>query len=144
MSDELNINFNHMKNYFSFLKIIFFIICTSITKEKQRNILIYSSEIHMIINGNGTQILLNDSFYPPPSEVYVNGINKNSCSIFCEMEYEMNNVTLIFNETLNSSEIMFSGLVNLIEIDLSFFDFSSIVSMENMFRNCCNLEKINF
>ena len=60
------------------------------------------------------------------------------------MEYEMTNVTLIFNETLNSSEIMFSGLVNLIEIDLSFFDFSSIVSMENMFRNCCNLEKINF
>ena len=65
MSDELNINFNHMKNYFSFLKIIFFIICTSITKEKQRNILIYSSEIHMIINGNGTQILLTIHFILP-------------------------------------------------------------------------------
>ena len=144
MSGELNRNINKFNHFIFLLKIFYFIICISISKGRLLNLIYYSSEINMIINGNGTQIIINDSFYPPPSEVYVNGIYQNSCKIFCEMEYEINNVTLIFNETMNSTEIMFSGLDNLLEIDLSLFDFSNIISMENMFRNCCNLEKINF
>ena len=79
--------------------------------------------------------------------VFVNGIYSDSCfKALCNLGYEQreNNIKLIFNDTLNSTELMFSGLDNIIEIDLSLFDFSQITSMENMFRNCYYLEKINF
>ena len=38
---------------------------------------------------------------------------------------------------------MFSGLVNIKEIDLSEFDSSNVISMSHMFYDCQNLEKIN-
>ena len=131
-------------NSFFLLRIIHFIFCISFTKERVRNLINFSSEIYLLIYGNATQILLNDSFYPQPSEVFVNKINKESNNISYELEYEINNVSLIFNETLNSTENMFYGLDNIIEIDLSLFDFSYVTTMENMFRSCINLEKIYF
>ena len=136
--------FNNLRIIIFLLKIILLISHTSKTEEKQRNMINLSSEIHLIIKGNRTQILINDSFYLQPSEVIVNGIYRNSCKIFCDMEYEENNVTLIFKETLNSSQNMFSGLNNIKEIDLSFIDFSQVTTMNTMFRYCSNLEKINF
>ena len=147
MSIELNryiLNLNNLKHYI-LLRIIYFAIYISITKEKNNNLINFSSEIHLLINGSGTQNLLNNSFYPQPSEIYVNSIyNNDSYNISYEHEYEIKNVTLIFNETLNSTAIMFYGLDNIIEIDLSLFDFSYVTTMENMFRNCSNLKKINF
>ena len=126
------LNLNNLKHYI-LLKIIYFAIYISITKEKNNNLI------------SGTQNLLNNSFYPKPSEVFINSINNNdSCNISYEHEYEIKNVTLIFNETLNSTAIMFYGLDNIIEIDLSLLDFSYVTTMENMFRNCSNLKKINF
>ena len=143
-SKKYYLNFPNLNNIHFLLKIICFIFSISISKGSQRSLIISSSEIHMIIKGNGTQNLLNESFYKKPSEVLVNSIKKESCKTFCDMEYEENNITLIFNDYLYSSENMFFGLDNLIEIDLSLFDFSQITTMENMFRNCYNLEKIYF
>ena len=39
---------------------------------------------------------------------------------------------------------MFSGCKNLVELDLSNFGTNSVVTMEEMFSNCINLEYINF
>ena len=157
MADESNGNFilriniskypkiyNNFNNVIYLFRIIYLISLISITLERQRNEISFSSKIDMIINGRGEQILLNNSFYLPPSEIWVNGNKKESCRIFCDMEYEENNVTLIFNDPVNSTEAMFSYLNNIKEIDLSHFDFSQVTSMENMFGNCYNLEKINF
>ena len=73
-------------NSFFLLRIIHFIFYISFTKERLRNLINFSSEIYLLIYGNATQILLNDSFYPQPSEVFVNRINKKSNNI----SYELN------------------------------------------------------
>ena len=39
---------------------------------------------------------------------------------------------------------MFDGQINIVEIDLSYFDSSKITNMENMFHCCTNLKKITF
>ena len=39
---------------------------------------------------------------------------------------------------------MFGGLSNLIEVDLTNFDFSQVERMNSMFQNCYNLEYIKF
>ena len=60
-------------NHFALLIIIIFIFCISITEERHRNIINFSSEINLIIIGNGKQSLLNSSFTFQPSQVLVEG-----------------------------------------------------------------------
>ena len=155
MNDELNknfclkrkiSNFNNL-NYFLFLlKIIYFIFGISLTEEKVRNLINFSSEVHLVIMGKGNQNLLSNIFSKNPSQVIVNGINRDSCNNnkICELEYEENNVTLIFNDVITSTSAMFNTLNNIKEIDLSLFDFSKVNTMRYMFRECTNLEKIEF
>ena len=100
------------------------------------------SEIHMIIQGQGNQSILNNNFYKEPTEVYVNNIKYDACKKSCELPSDLNNITLIFNEEINSCENMFNGLYNIIEIDLSYFDFSLVTNMNSMFRYCYHLQKI--
>jgi len=153
MLDEININSktkekkftdNKLKQFNFLLKIIYFIFSISLTKQKLINIINFSSEIHLVIIGKGNQSLLNHSFYIQPSQVLVNGINKDSCKLFCDLEKEENNVTLIFNDIVQSTQNMFRGLSNIKEIDLSLFDFSKVRIMSYMFGECTNLVKINF
>ena len=106
---------------------------------------ICDSEIKLIIIGNNkNSSLLSDDYKIIPSEVFVNGENKSFCKKTCDMDRYINNVTIIFKEQINSCEKMFSGIINIKEIDLSNFDFSSVNNMESMFESCTNLEKINF
>ena len=66
------------------------------TREKELSYLIdLSSEIRMIISHNGTQNILNNSFYLEHSEVIVNGITRESCKKFCYLEFNENNITFI-------------------------------------------------
>ena len=95
----------------------------------------------MVIKGIGKQ---NKDFYKEPYKVYVNNELKESCKNVCEMEFDINNVTLIFEDNIESCENMFYGLDNITEINLSKFNFSKVRKMTYMFRDCYNLEKINF
>ena len=60
------------------------------------------------------------------------------------MDREINNIKLIFDNNIESCGNMFYGSYNIIEIDFSNFDFSQVRNVTFMFRNCSNLEKINF
>ena len=68
----------------------------------------------------------------------------NSCKKFCELPNGLNNITLVFNEEIDSCESMFEGLNNIKVIDLSNFDFSKVTNMDSMFNECNGLENINF
>ena len=73
---------------------------------------------------------MNDSFKYEPSEVLINGIPKgNSCKKFCYFEENISNVTLIYENKIDTTNPMFKNLNNIKEIDLSYFDFSGITSM---------------
>jgi len=128
---------------FIFLLIIVLVNLISITNV--RNLNNYISEIHLVIKGKGTQNILNNDFNTNPSEVIVNGISKvNSCIKTCDLDEDINKVTIKFEEQIKSCNKMFNNLQNIIEIDLSNFDASEVITMEWMFYYCKNLEKINF
>ena len=75
----------------------------------------------------------------------INGVSKgDSCKRFYNFEEDINNVTLIFNQQLESNKYMFLGCDNIKEINLSEYDNSKVKVMWGMFRDCINLEKITF
>ena len=88
--------------------------------------------------------MLNDSYYLNPFQVQVNGQIKDSCIKSCDLENEINNITLIFRGEINSCVNMFNDLSNIIEIDLSNFSTSKVTNMNSMFKGCVNLKKIVF
>ena len=141
-------NFFHHCNYlvlFLLLNIIKFTLSFENTQFETRFLLNYDSEIRLIIQGYGNQSLINKEFNIEPYEVIVNGASKgNSCKKICKLENILNNVTLKFNQSINSCANMFKDLINIKEIDLSKFDFSKVINMSSMFYNCSNLGNIIF
>ena len=106
---------------------------------------IYDSQIKMTIIGKGTKNILSNSYLINPSDVLVNEVSKrNSCTKACQLDEDFNNVTLIFNDEIDTWENMFNNLTSIKEIDLSKFDSSKITTMYRMFNGCTNLEKIIF
>ena len=136
--------FLYFKNLVFSLKIIFLFFYLEITNERPNNLLSFFPEINLVVSGGYNQRFLGESFYLEPSEVIVNGISSESCKSFCDLEYEENNITLIFYDSVESCEMMFYYLDNIKEIDLSNFDFSHVTSMFLMFYNSHNIEKIIF
>ena len=102
------------------------------------------NEIRLVINGPGVKYFINNSFYLEPSEVIVNGVKKLTCKKYCDLADGLNNITIKFSEKINSSEIMFRGMTNIVEIDLSKLDISGVTNMSEMFYGCSNLENITF
>ena len=87
---------------------------------------------------------MNNSFYLDPSEVIVNGESKPNCKKSCLFVGGLNNVTIKFDNKIESCKGMFYGSKKIIEIDLSKFDASNVISMHGMLRECTNLKKITF
>ena len=130
----------------SFLKInlILLFLTLFLSEISLVNMTEQKSEINLIIEGEGNQYFLNETFYLEPSEVIVNDVQNDSCKINCFFKKDLNNVTIKFDRLINTTENMFKGLNNIIEIDLSNFHTSKVTSMVSMFESCLNLSKINF
>ena len=120
------------------LNLIILILC-SISIEQE-----IISEINLVIEGNGKQKILSDSFSIKPSQVKINGHINDTCYKTCDLEENLNNITIKFNGLITTCASMFDGLVNIIEIDLSNFNTSKVENMYRMFNGCTNLKKITF
>ena len=55
-----------------------------------------------------------------------------------------NIITLQWSNSLSNCDNMFSGLSNIVEIDLTDFDTTEVTSMQSFFEDCVNLQKITF
>ena len=118
----------------------------SAQKRINNNNLDIQNNISIKIKGNGYQYIFNSDKFPPDL-VYLNGELTTLDAyngINIETEEEENIVRLIWNNKVTSCENFFSLLTNIIEVDLSEFDFSEVTSMNGMFSSCINLEYINF
>ena len=102
------------------------------------------SEINLIIQGEGELNILNSQFSYDPTEFLINGLSKPLCKKSCEFEGVLNNVTIKFENQIDSCSNMFAGITSIIEVDLSKFDASKVVSMFNMFGSCTNMKQITF
>ena len=132
-----------------FHKLLFFVLnvfLISLTiNDNEIKLYNFDSIVHLTIKGKGEQLLLSDDFHRyNPSKVLVNGINKENCSLICNLEQDINNITLIFTDKFLSCKQMFYQLENIINVDLSEFDFSEVTDMSYMFASCYNIEKIEF
>ena len=133
------IQINHKISSSKFLKnFVFFIFLTLFISSKEQY------QISLIIEGQGSQYFLNESYYLEPNEVIVNSQPRELCKKFCDFERDINFVIIRFNTQIESVANMFNGLTNIKEIDTSNFDFSKVTNMDSMFNGCSNLEKINF
>ena len=99
----------------------------------------------MIIEGSGTKNVLGNGFAFSPNEVYINNENK---ALESSNEYLLgngkNNVTLIFNQDINTCANMFYNMDDLYEVDLSKFISNQVTNMQQMFGGCKKLTSINF
>ena len=59
------------------------------------------------------------------------------------LENTINNITLIWNEPINSTDSLFRGCNSITEIDLSHFDTSQVTAMNSMFYSCSSLISLN-
>ena len=91
----------HFKLYLKFILLISFFK------------LINNSEINIIIEGEEEIDILNNSFYLDPSEVIVNGESKPNCKKSCLFVGGLNNVTIKFDNKIESCKGMFYGLKKL-------------------------------
>ena len=134
------LNKKNISLFYSTILILVKIILVNL--ENLRLLYNYESEIHMVIEGNGNQNILNKNFQYEPSEIIVNGYVNNSCKKTCFFHDDLNNITIKFSNQIYSSENMFKNLKNILEIDLSNFDTSQITNMNSMFSGCSNLSKV--
>ena len=128
--------------FFEFIIVLLKIDLVSLLIVKNtRKLNTYNSEIKLVIKrrfGSSNIKILNNEFNPEPSEVIINEVKRNDCkkSCYLDSEYEINYVTLIFKEEIETCRSMFEGVYNIIEVDLSKFNASGVINMSYMFKNC--------
>ena len=120
-----------------------------LTKEKHIYTLIkfnHYSEITLKIQGSGNQYVLYQSFTPLPDEVLINGTKTNFINNkpLIKLISNLNAISLKWDKNIENCDSMFMYRNNIIEIDLSKFDTSSVTTMKYLFLGCSLLESINF
>ena len=127
--------------------IIIFTIFPKINSSKEQKLFYLKinlvSEIFLKINGNGEQQLLNSYIINTPDEIYVNGVYTSSKVNKVTVTENKNNIKLVWYSPVTTCKYMFRGLSNIIEIDLSKFDSSSLTEIECMFCDCTSLTLID-
>ena len=129
--------------------IIFFLPIISLSKKitsELRTLNLYQ-EITIKVR-EGEQKIINDNFIPFPHQIILNEkditqyyINNGKVLI---IQGNNNTINLIWNNLLLSCKSMFEQLDNIISIDLSKFNLSTILNMASMFFKCYSLKNINF
>ena len=144
-------NLSEYKIFLYLLIIINSIIFVSNSSLNKSRKLIFSYEITIIIQGKGTQnILCSDNvngyyFADIPDEIFVNGnLQSDLGYVAKDLLEEKNTVRMIWYSSLSNLNVMFYGLTNLLEVDLSKFESSSVTSILKMFQKCTSLTSINF
>ena len=109
------------------------------------------SEITLTIKGSGNQLILNSDFISQNSfdstscEILINNIPQefqNSFEYYLPDEDE-NIINIKWNIPITNCDYMFYQMSNIIKIDISKFDSSEVVSMNQMFAECSSLTSLN-
>ena len=140
------IRLKHIKNIYCLLCNFIFILFTNLILtgkviNKMRN-LHGINIISLKVKGPNRNILFNSK--TNPDLVLVNGNQTENDLYYIIDNNKTHNITLIWNDSLETFERLFYYQNNIIEIDLSKFDSSNIKSMQDMFYYCPNLKYINF
>ena len=111
----------------------------------------YSNNITVKIKGEGEQKIIyggwSDICYRltnPPDEIYINDKKQTTLDYKYNFTLQENNITFVWNNKLTTCHCLFFECSNIVEVDLSKFDSSSVRSMNSMFDSCTSLTSVNF
>ena len=132
---------NNLKNIFSFniltnLILIFALVHKNKSESYKSNKFNLSNEIKIIINGIGPQNILNPEYQTKPDQILVNGNpdNIDDENKLSNLQNGENTIIMKWNNKITDCSSMFQDLSNIIEIDLSQFDSSEVLTMYKMFN----------
>ena len=135
--------FKYKTNFYLLLIIFFVINFIPLYLSKKIRKLNLLNEISLSIKGTGNQSILEKDFKTKPDEIYINGKSQDYINIFYNLEEEINNITMIWNNQLTSCYEMFKNLSNITVIDFSKFDSTKIVNADRMFYGCTSLNSLD-
>ena len=101
-----------------------------------------NSEIIIIIEKGGKQLILDSNYNDIPDYIFVNEIQVSKNKVVDLVEGK-NIIKMIWNHMVTNCQYMFYYLKNIIEVDLSNFDSSKVITMRGMFYGCSGIKKIN-
>ena len=109
----------------------------------------FDSYITLKINGIGDKniLTLNQTNFKKslyPNFIYINDERQDNIDYHYNFNQIVNEVKLVWNHSINDCQYMFQNCYDIIEIDLSEFDFSKVKRTNFMFSNCYSLKSINF
>ena len=125
--------------------LMYFSSCLS--KEIKFKKLILFSEISLTIKGKGEQNILSEEREEKSNickNIIING-NQNNCTeeMIYNLEEEINNITIIWNNEFTSCNKLFYKLSNITYINLSRFNSSLVNNSISMFDSCTSLTSID-
>ena len=144
-------NKNKIYNFYIFLFIISKVFLSHFIKSSHRKIELSSSYINLKTMGSRDIKVYSDEYKGDKPDVIIinNKINLTKNEIRNTHNFEnsgnnINNITLIWNNPLNSTSQMFRRCDNIIEINFSNFDASSVTDMFFMVYYCKSLISLDF
>ena len=114
---------------------------TVLTESKE---LLPQSKIKLKVNKEGSLKIINNTYVPNPNEIRIGAEIKRTNIDTITVDDIENEIELIWNDKLTTTNSIFYSLEYIIEIDLSEFDSSEVTDMSLMFSNCIALKSINF
>ena len=145
----------HYIIHFLLLNLILLFVPFVLSEDNSSNTNEIISILSLTVKGTGNQQILSNNYSDLPTKVFVNGeetqiqeisVFYNDIKIFYieNLTSEQNNVTLKWDYQLTDCSKMFKGLNNIINVDFTFFNFSTIENISMMFYDCQNINYINF
>ena len=137
-----------LKNYSNYQKISLFILYFIFIILSFTPFVTNTGTITVKISGVGAQYILGDNFTECPDSIYLNNelknIDGNDCRIINIPEEgpEENTIKIGFNRYIYDLKGMFANLSNILEVDFTDFDSTSVLLMRDMFMNCVSLTSI--
>ena len=143
------INSSHYSYLFLFIILCIFTLFSKANSLRRIQLeeIYCDSVIILTIRGSGIQNIISEDAndIPLPQSLKINNNNINSSDI-SKTQYlpdENNIVIMAWASPLITCRNMFKGLYNIIEIDLSNFDFSLVTDIGSFFDWCTSLQSIN-
>ena len=139
--NKIKTNYINKKYENIYLIIVFIILSFSIYLSYEKDLY---NEITITIKGTGKQYIVSKSSEIIPSEIYVNEEKQNTAGRTVNLVEEENIIILKWNSPVTDCSYLFATLNNIIGVDLSKFDSSSITNLHRMFSGCSKLKTIIF
>ena len=137
---------NESKSIFSLKGLILLYIMLLINTKQTNinNILSYFSNITIRISGPGTHVIFNTEFYNRPNYIYINDIKQDYVINNYNFIKNENIIKLVWNNEFSNCNNLFKDVSNITFVDLTYFDFDSGLSANNMFSGCTLLTSVTF